>query len=268
MTKNMTIKTILIGAFLSLISGCMSDGQLKDKMTKIMKENPEVLVEAIKANPADFVVALQDAAKKAQGELAKKRDVEEKKKLEGLYDAPLIPNIRADESIRGTKGGPLILVEYSDFECPFCTRGYATVVELMNKYKGKVQFIYKHLPLSFHSKAEIASRYYEAIRIQDENKAFAFHDEIFKQQRKLKNGEKFLKAIAKKVGANLKQVARDKNSDRVTKRIEEDKKEAASFGMQGTPGFLLNGIPVKGAYPASHFVGIVEELVKRGKVTL
>ena len=66
----------------------------------------------------------------------------------------------------------------------------------------------------------------------------------------------------------MAKLEKDVNSEAIEKRIEEDLQEAASFGMQGTPGFVLNGIPVKGAYPTSHFIGIVDELKKRGKVKL
>ena len=59
-----------------------------------------------------------------------------------------------------------------------------------------------------------------------------------------------------------------KDRDEVKKKIDDDMAEAAKFGFQGTPGFLLNGIPVKGAYPASHFDGLIDELKKRGKITL
>ena len=57
-------------------------------------------------------------------------------------------------------------------------------------------------------------------------------------------------------------------SDAVINRIKQDQAEAAKFGFQGTPGFLLNGVPVKGAYPVTHFEGIVEELKKRGKIKM
>ena len=150
--------------------------------------------------------------------------------------------IRKDEAIRGPKDAPLTLVEYSDFECPFCSRGYETVVSLLKKYDGKIRFIYKHLPLSFHEQAMISAKYYEAIRLQDEKKAFAFHDEVFKNQRKLKNGESFLQATAKQVGADMGKLKKDLNSEAVQRRIDEDTKEAGNFGMQGTPGFLLNGV--------------------------
>lgn len=251
-----------------LIASCTTDEKMKQQMSKILKDDPKILTEAIEKHPAEFIEALQKAAKNAQEEMGKKREEEEKQKLEESFEKPLLATIRSDESIRGPKDAPLTLVEYSDFECPFCSRGYETVIALLKKYDGKIRFIYKHLPLSFHEQAMIASKYYEAIRLQDEKKAFAFHDEIFKNQRKLKNGTAFLDATAKQVGADLAKVKKDLNSEAVTKRIEEDMKEAGSFGMQGTPGFLLNGVPVRGAYPPEYFDGIISELQKRGKVKL
>lgn len=260
----------LLVLFLSvlLLASCTSDEKMKQQMAKILKEDPKILTDAIEKHPAEFITALQNAAKNAQESMGKVREDEEKKKLEESFDKPLLAQIRSDESIRGPKDAPLTLVEYSDFECPFCSRGYTTVMDLMKKYPGKIRFIYKHLPLSFHEQAMPAAQYYEAIRLQDEKKAFAFHDEIFSNQPKLKNGTAFLDASAKKVGADLAKLKKDLNSVAVKTRIDEDQKEAASFGMQGTPGFLLNGVPVRGAYPADYFVTLVDELQKRGKVKL
>ena len=237
-------------------------------MSKVLKEDPKILTEAIEKHPAEFITALQNAAKNAQEAMGKQREEEEKKKLEESFDKPLQAEIRKDESIRGAKDGAITLVEYSDFECPFCSRGFETVMQLMDKYPGKIRFIYKHLPLSFHEQAMPAAQYYEAVRLQDEKKAFAFHDEIFKNQAKLKNGKAFLDATAKKVGADMARLKKDVESEAVKNRIEADIKEAGSFGMQGTPGFLLNGVPVRGAYPAEYFVSLIDELQKRGKVKL
>ncbi len=257
---------IVVGCF--ALASCMSDSQLKDKVTKVLKENPQIVIDSIKENPADYIMAIQDAAKNAQGELAKKREEAEKKKLEATYDNPLTPEIRSDESFRGPKNAPLTLVEYSDFECPFCARGFNTVMELLKKYGNNIRFVYKHLPLSFHKQAMASSQYYEALRLQNPELAFKFHDELYKNQSKIKSGEKFFKSVAKKIGANMSKLQKDIKSKAVQERIDADLKEAAKFGMQGTPGFILNGVPVKGAYPTSHFVGIVEELKKRGKVKL
>ncbi len=243
-----------------LVFGCISEKKLAEQMKKAMKENPDILIEAIKSHPVEFIETLQQVAQDARGAMAKKREAEETKKFDQAFKNPLKPMIRSDETIRGAKGAPLTLVEYSDFECPFCARGFETVRNLLKKYEGKIQFIYKHLPLSFHRNAMMASQYYEAIRLQSEKKAFQFHDELYANQGKLKKGEKYLKSVAKKLGVKMKKLRKDLNSKKVIERIKEDQKEAAKFGMSGTPGFLLNGIPVKGAYPLSHFEMIIKKL--------
>lgn len=257
-------KKILLAALLVTVVGCNS----KKDIEKTLVENPEILKKAIEANPAMFIKTLQKAAKDAREILAKEAEKAEQEKLMELYDKPLVPEIGKDAAVLGDKNAPLVLVEYSDFECPFCSRGYDTVQKLRAKYGKKIQFIYKHLPLSFHKNAMIASQYFEAIKLQDNEKAFQFHDLIFQDQQKLKRGEAFLKALAKKVKVDMAKLKKDLNSSAVTDKINKDMKEAAKFNISGTPGFLLNGIPVKGAYPAGHFEGIVNELVKRGKVKL
>ena len=257
-------RSVLFVAALAFAVSCTS----KDDLKKMIKENPEIITDAIQAHPDKFIDALNNAVKSAQEGQGKKREQEEKKALEESFNNPLQAEIRSDESFRGTTDAPITLIEYSDFECPFCSRGYNTVMELMEKYKGKIRFAYKHLPLSFHPQAMPAAQYYEAIRLQSPEKAWQFHDEIYKNQRKLQNGEAFLKEIAKKLKVDMAKLAKDAKSESVQKRIDADMAEAAKYGFQGTPGFLLNGIPVKGAYPTSHFDGLIEELKKRGKISL
>lgn len=257
-------KHLLLPILLLALTACTS----KDELKKLMKENPDIITEAIEANPDKFIDALNNAVKKSQESMAKKREQDESKALEESFNNPLTPNIRADDVIRGDKDAPLTLVEYSDFECPFCARGFNTVMELLEKYKGKIRFVYKHLPLSFHPQAMISAQYYEAIRLQDPAKATQFHDRLYKDQRKLQGGENYLKSVAKDLKVDMTKLAKDVNSEAVKKRIEEDMAEAAKYGFQGTPGFLMNGIPVRGAYPTSHFVELVDKLKAKGKVSL
>ena len=256
--------SILLVVALVMAVACTS----KDDLKKMMKENPEIITEAIEANPEKFIDALNNAVKVAQEGQGKKREVDEKKALEDSFNNPVLAEIRSDESFRGEKDAPITLIEYSDFECPFCSRGYNTVMELMEKYKGKIRFAYKHLPLSFHPQAMPAAQYYEAIRLQSPEKAWQFHDAIYKNQRALQNGEKFLKEEAKKLKVDMAKLAKDVTSEAVQKRIAADVAEAGKYGFQGTPGFLLNGIPVKGAYPTQHFDDLISELKKRGKISL
>lgn len=257
-------RSLLMALALTLsITACTS----KDELKKMLKENPDIVTDAIKANPTQFIDALNEAVKIAQEGEGKRREETEKKALEESFNNPLQANLEG-YTFRGDANAPITLVEYSDFECPFCARGYNTVMELMEKYKGKIRFAYKHLPLSFHPQAMPASQYYEAIRLQSPEKAWQFHDRIYKDQRKLQNGESFLKALAKELKVDMTKLAADIKSPAVQSRIDADMAEAGKFGFQGTPGFLLNGVPVKGAYPTAHFDQIIEELKKRGKITL
>jgi protein-disulfide isomerase len=255
--------SVVVG--MGLMTSCKIN---KDELGEMLKKNPTLVTDVIKENPSEFIEALNNAVKSAQGDQRAKAEMAEKKKLEESFSNPMVPQIRPDDIIRGTKGAPITLVEYSDFECPFCKRGFETVTKLLEKYKGKIQFVYKHLPLSFHPNAMPAAQYYEAIRLQSHDKAIEFHDGIFADFSKIKSGEKFFKAIAKKLNVDMKKLEADIDSEVVKKRIQEDLDEAKKFGFQGTPGFLFNGVPVKGAYPPEHFDGIVEELKKRGKLTM
>jgi len=263
------MKKFLAFAFSAImLTSCVSEKQVKEVILK----DPNLIADAIKKHPAEIMMALQTAARDAKDAMAKKRQEEEQKKLVEAIDKPLTPIIRDDEAIRGTKGAPITLVEYSDFQCPYCTKGFKDVVEpLLKKYKGKVAFIYKHLPLSFHAEARMAAAYYEGMRIQKPELAFQFHDELFKpdaQQKLRQYKEKYLKKVAKKLGANMSKLAKDVRSEAVKKRIESDESEARKFGIQGTPGFLLNGVPIKGAYPLSYFENILGKLKEKGKIKL
>ncbi len=261
---NLSLLFALLG-----LTGCISESDLKTKLENVIEKNPEIVTKSIEKNPVLYVEAFQKAVKNAQEEIKVKREQEEKQKLEELYDKPLQPVITKDDIVRGNKENAAItLIEYSDFECPFCTRGYNTVMDLLKKYDGKIRFVYKHLPLSFHQSAMLTAKYYEAARLQSPEKAMKFHDEVFNDQKKLKNGEQFLNSIVKNLGLDLAKIKKDLDSPAVINKIKSDMEEAEKFGFQGTPGFIINGIPVKGAYPVKEFEDIVEELKKRGKLTL
>lgn len=255
-----------------LITSCVSEKQVTEAVKKALKEDKELLAEAIKAHPAEVMMALQTAAKTARDEMAKMREKEEENQLMASVDSPLQPKITDKDLIRGTKGAPITLVEYSDFQCPYCTKGYEEVVKvLLEKYNGKIQFVYKHLPLSFHSEAKIAAAYYEALKMQNADYAHKFHDTLFTQeaQKKLREfKEKYLKSVAKEMGADMKKLQADVTSSAVEEKIKADEAEAASFQIQGTPGFIINGVPVRGAYPIEYFENILKILQDKGKIKL
>lgn len=248
-------KVLLALAVVAGLSGCMG----KDSLKKTLKENPDILVEAIEENPAKIMEALNNAVRKAQQQQFEDREKGLVKEREEEFKNPKAAAI--DESrVWGNKSAKVTIVEYSDFECPYCKRGYATVEEIHKKYGDKVRVIFKHLPLDFHPMAMPAAQYFEAIRLQGADKAKKFHDYVFENQQNLgTKKDKFLEEAAKKAGADMAQLKKDLSSEAVKKQIEADMEEARKFGFNGTPGYLINGVSIRGAYPAEEFSKIIDQ---------
>jgi protein-disulfide isomerase len=260
--------SLFIAGSALFLTACQSEKAFEDKLTKALDKNPELIVHAIEQRPSLFVEAFQKAVKTSREELAVKRKQEEQQKLERAFKNPLRPLIRSDEAMRGRSDAPLVLVKYGDFECAFCARGAEVVQKLQKRYGDKLVYIYKHLPLSFHAKAMVTAKYFEALRLQDPSMAFQFHDQIYKDPTKVKMGKKYFNRLAQKLGADVKRLKNDLASEVVANRIAQDLAEAKKFDLLGTPAFVINGIPVKGAYPASHFNDIISELQRRKLVKL
>lgn len=251
-------KSALVWGALAIFvaTACTSKSQLE----KVIEENPEIVFNAIKKNPKKFVETVNEAVRTAQESSREDEAKEEQARLEEEMKNPKKPVIEDGRVIFGPKNAPITIVEYSDFQCPYCSRGYNTVKEVHKMYGDKVRVVFKHLPLDFHPMAMPAAKYFEAIALQDPKKAEKFHDEVFTNQTMLnQDGEKFLKAAAKKVGANLAKVEKDINAESVQKRIAADMEEAKKFEFSGTPGFLINGVSLRGAYPAPEFKKIIDK---------
>lgn len=236
------------------------DERFKKRVSEMMEEHPEILSEFIKSHPLQVVQAFESAVELAQNEQEARRLKEERLMRERAMQVHYNPEIRSDELIRGTPGAPLVLVMYFDFECHSCARGADTVQLLLQEYPGQIQVIYKHLPQQMHANAMISAKYYEALRLQNEKFAVAFHDELFERQHELRRGESFLKQMARGIGADLRRLAIDLESEAILDRIEQDRMEAREFGLRGTPSFLLNGIPITGAYPPERFHELISAL--------
>lgn len=250
------LKLIVLAGLTMVLWGCAPSAS---QLEKVVSENPEILFNAIQKHPDKFIEVVNQAARQAQMQARKKEASAEKDRMEDEFKNPKKPEVADNRAVFGTKGAPITIIEYSDFQCPYCAKGYNTVKEVMAEYKGKVQVIYKHLPLDFHPLAMPASQYFEAIAMQSASKAEKFHDMIFENQKKLNSDkEKFLKSAAKKVGADMGKLAKDINSAAVKKIIDSDMAEAKKFGFSGTPGFLVNGVSLKGAYPFTEFKKIID----------
>jgi protein-disulfide isomerase len=103
-----------------------------------------------------------------------------------------------------------------------------------------------------------AAKWMEAVALQSPEKGWLFHDKLFQNQSQL--SEDFFKKTAKELGVNVDKAAQDAESPAVAQKIENDINEAKSFKFSGTPGFLINGVPLRGAYPIEKFDEIIIRL--------
>jgi protein-disulfide isomerase len=244
---------------IALIAPAVSAGEIsKAELKKALEANPDVLLDVLRSKKKEVFEMVSQAAQEEQMRRQKEEEEREKKEFEEAFKNPLKPVIPEASRIRGNKDAKLTLVEYSDFQCPYCTRGAKTVEELRKKLGDKLRFVYKHLPLPMHPQAGPAAQWFEAAAMQSPEKAWAFHDKMFENQKDL--GVEFFKKTGKELGFDVKKLEADANSKAVADKVQADADEAHKFGFTGTPGFLLNGVPIRGAYPVDYFEMIIARL--------
>ncbi|MGY1823957.1 Na+/H+ antiporter NhaA [Geodermatophilus sp. SYSU D00079] len=161
-----------------------------------------------------------------------------------LLDLPVDP--RRDH-VRGRVDAPLTLVEYGDFECPFCGRATGAVEELRERFGDQLRYVFRHVPLvDVHPHARLAAEAAEAAAAQ--GRFWEMHDEMFAAQDRLTPGDLLDHAAA--VGLDVQRFARDLGAGRHARRVEEDVESAEVSGVEGTPTFFVNGRRHSGPYDA------------------
>jgi len=163
---------------------------------------------------------------------------------------------------RGPKDAAVTIVEYSDFQCPFCTKGYTTLeTEVLPAYKDKVRFCYKHLPLPFHPWAEPAAIAMECMEAQSPDAAWNVYKGYFEKQKEVTPANVKDKALEFTAADKIDKAKFDKCYDgkETAAKVKADKDEAAALGLSGTPSFVINGRFVKGAQPAANFKAVIDD---------
>jgi protein-disulfide isomerase len=175
-----------------------------------------------------------------------------------IYDTTVDPHKEIMEKIslkdvpvKGADNAKVVIVEYSDFQCPFCKRGKDMLPEILKEYNGKVKIAYKQLPLKNHNWAMPAAVASMCAYQQGNDKFWAFHDKLFDSQKDitLENSKEKFNQYAKEVGLDTKKFDTCLGSKEVQAEVENQMKEATSVGVQSTPTFVVNGMIVPGANP-------------------
>lgn len=194
--------------------------------------------------------------REAQQKLAQE---EEEKRLEEQFKSPVKVDV-AGNAVKGNPNAKITLVEFSDFQCPFCKRGMDVMADVMKEYPNDVKLVFKHLPLPFHPNAKPAAIAAEAAGRQ--GKFWEMHDELFNNQDKL--SEELYVQLAQKLNLDVEKFKTDMKDEALKKKVEDDAAHASKLGITGTPGFFVNGVEVKGARPLPYFKTIIDRWKKQG----
>ncbi len=168
-----------------------------------------------------------------------------------------LPEVDENDHIRGNEDAAITLVEYSDFECPFCLRHLDTIEQVLADYPNDVRFVYRHFPLSFHPEAQKAAEASECAGAQ--GKFWEMHDKIFEANGLGAMSVAKWKEIARELGLNQSQFDSCLDSGEMAARVAADLQEGTVAGVGGTPGTFVNGQLVEGAVPYATFKSIIDQ---------
>ena len=172
-----------------------------------------------------------------------------------MIDPPRQLVATAGRPSKGPEGAPITMVEFSDFECPFCLTAFPTVQRVLDTYGDRIHFVYRHYPLANHPRARPAA---EASACADEQGRFwAYHDRLFSGQPQL--GDADLKEHAARLGMDTEQFDACYDSRKYKAEVEADISAGNEAGVSGTPAFYINGRMLSGAQPFEAFTQIIDE---------
>ncbi len=172
-----------------------------------------------------------------------------------------LSDIEDDDAFKGEDNAPVTIVEFSDFECPFCARFYQqTLPQIESKYidTGKVKFVYRDFPLGFHQNAQKAGEATECA--EEQGKFWEMHDMLF--DKGVTGGVTSFKQYAADLGLDTSEFNSCLDSGKYADEVQQDMKDGTAAGVRGTPGFIINGKLVSGAQPFSVFEQAIEDALQ------
>ena len=167
-----------------------------------------------------------------------------------------------DDPVKGDEDAPVTIIEFSDFQCPFCQRFFEqTLPQIKTNYidTGKVNIVYRDFPLdSLHPQARPAAIAAECA--DEQGKFWEMHDLLFEKQQEWSGvGSTLFKQYAKDLGLDSSKFDSCLDSRKYEDEVQSDLDDGVNAGVQGTPGFFINGIPLSGAQPYSVFQAAIEQ---------
>ena len=249
---------------------------------QLLKENVEDKVKAPDPKRVDELLKryqrqLGKDKKKARAKVVTALKRQEEAQLRTAYQEELFakhgvhilltpPRIRIpitpEDPVRGPKNAPVTIVEFSDFQCPYCGRVQPVIERLLKKYPTQVRLIFKNTPLSFHPYAKGAAE--AALCAGKQGKFWEMHDWLYSHQQEL--GKDWMPKAVKATGVDQAKLSACIKSHVEIKKIDQDLRLSHEVGVNATPTFFIDGRMVRGAQPFATFDEIIrDELARKGK---
>jgi len=187
------------------------------------------------------------------------RELRQKAAVKVLLEPLRVAVDVAGRPIRGNKDAPVTIVEFSDFQCPYCSRARPAVNKVRETYGDKVRVIFRNFPLSIHPQALKAGE--AASCAAEQGKFWEMHDRLFANQAKLQVPD--LKEHAAALGLDAAAFAQCLDSSRHTADVQRDVEAGTGYGVSGTPSFFINGRPLVGAQPFEGFAQVIDDELER-----
>ena len=226
-----------------------SDAEMKQFYDEQAKRQPLPPFEQVKEQIAQYME--RPAAQAAQVAYVDK--LKKELKVEIALKPPRM-EVAAEGPSKGPAGAPITIVEFSDFQCPYCSRAEETVGKVMKAYDGKVRVVFRDFPLPIHPQAVKAAE--AAHCAGDQGKYWEMHEKLFANQKALEPAA--LKGYAKDIGLDQAKFDKCLDSGDKTKIVETNRKAGEKVGVTGTPAFFVNGVQLTGAQPFEEFKTIID----------
>jgi protein-disulfide isomerase len=168
--------------------------------------------------------------------------------------------------LKGQKNALVTIVEFSEFQCPYCMKGSETLKMIEQIYQGRVNIVFKHFPLDFHQQARPAA--FAAIAAQRQGKFWEYHDMLWRNREEWVNqgSDDLFIGYANQLGLDPKKFEADMKDPVTATEVDTDIQLGLKLGVQGVPCFFINGVSLVGAQPVENFREIIDqELMKAQK---
>jgi protein-disulfide isomerase len=237
------------------LSGARPQAAFETEIDKQLAEAKKLMAAG---TPKDQVYVKLTNTNKAKAPAAKDAPKKPEQDDKTVWKVP----VNKADPVKGNKNAQVTIVEFSEYQCPFCSRVLPAVTQILDTYKDKVRVVFKDNPLPFHKRATPASMLAHEAMAQKGSKGYwAAHDLLFQNQKKLEDED--LWGYANTLGLDVDKVKNAVANNTHAKVIAANQELASDINASGTPHFFINGRRLVGAQPFAKFKTIVDEELKK-----